>query len=194
MCVCVCVLFRSHVRAYVFAHVHTLTQSLSDKHGDRPDAKSPLINLCARAHTYTYKHADSNTHHTHTYTHIHIQPELVLLTALCENGSIFDYYTKKLMPSRRRFDLKTAFRLSIEIAKVCICVCVCVRICVFGTQGSAIHKFALLTLLILLYFTTLRKIGLTIPAPAWVHASRCENPQCVSRRRHGRQGSGLRHG
>ena len=25
-------------------------------------------------------------------------PDIVILTALCENGSIYDYYTKKLMP------------------------------------------------------------------------------------------------
>jgi len=116
-CACMCM--------HMCLHTWTLTQSLSDKHGDRPDAKLPLINLCTRTHAHTCKHTHTHTHthtntHTHKHTHTHTQPELVLLTALCENGSIFDFYTQKLMPSRRRFDLKTAFRLSIEIAKVCV--------------------------------------------------------------------------
>ncbi|KAJ1493468.1 kinase-like domain-containing protein [Baffinella frigidus] len=45
-----------------------------------------------------------------------LRPEICLLSEICPMGSIFDYYTAKLMPTGKRFDEQTARRLALESA------------------------------------------------------------------------------
>jgi hypothetical protein len=42
--------------------------------------------------------------------------EIVILTELCGNGSLFDYYTKNLIPRHQRLDHRSAARLALECA------------------------------------------------------------------------------
>ncbi|KAJ1489405.1 kinase-like domain-containing protein [Baffinella frigidus] len=44
------------------------------------------------------------------------QPQICMLSEICPLGSIFDYYTTKLVPARKRFDEETARRLGRESA------------------------------------------------------------------------------
>jgi serine/threonine protein kinase len=45
------------------------------------------------------------------------EPEVCILSEICDMGSIFDYYYHKLFPRHQRFDEATARRLALESAK-----------------------------------------------------------------------------
>ncbi|EKX50373.1 hypothetical protein GUITHDRAFT_67108 [Guillardia theta CCMP2712] len=57
-------------------------------------------------------------HNCHELIGSTIDPtNVVILTTLCENGSIFDFYSKQLLPSHRRFHPETSHRLALESAR-----------------------------------------------------------------------------